>query len=118
MKEQVKDLLNKFRQIIALPGEKPGVTTVMTHKIRLEDETPVYRPQYRIPHVHQAALDKEVEQMRADGIISLSKSLYNSPIDVVPKKDGRLRLCVDFRGLNKKIVGDRFPVWSPAEFSE
>ena len=58
VKEQVKDLQNEFRQIIALPGEKPGVSTVMTHKIRLEDETPVYRPQYRIPHVHQAALDK------------------------------------------------------------
>ena len=70
MKEKVKDLLNEFRQIIALPGEKPGVSTVMTHKIRLEDENPVYRPQYRIPHVHQAALDKEVEEMRADGVIS------------------------------------------------
>ena len=83
----------------------------MTHKIRLEDETPVYRPQYRIPHVHQAALDKEVEQMRADGVISPSKSSYNSPIVVVPKKDGSLRLCVNcFRGLNKKIVEDRFPL--------
>ena len=70
VKEQVKDLRNEFRQIVALPGEKPGVCTVMTPKIRLEDETPVYRPQYRIPHVHQAALDKEVEQMRADGVIS------------------------------------------------
>ena len=86
VKEQVKDLLNEFRQIIALPGEKPGVTTVMTHKIRLEDETPVYRPQYRIPHVHQAFLDKEVEQMRVDGVISPSKSPFNSPIVVVPKK--------------------------------
>ena len=110
VKEQVKDLLNEFRQIIALPGEKPGVTSVMTHKIRLEDQTPVYRPQYRIPHVHQAALDKEVEQMSADGVIFPSKSPYNSPIVVVPKKYGSLRLCVDFRGLNKKIVADRFPL--------
>ena len=110
VKEQVKDLLNEFRQIVALPGEKPGVSTVMTHKIRLEDETPVYKPQYRIPHVHQAALDKEVEQMRADNVISPSKSPYNSPLVVVPKKDGSLRLCVDFRGLNKKIIADRFPL--------
>ena len=70
VKEHVKDLLNEFRQIISLPGEKPGVSTVMKHKIRLEVETPVYRPQHRIPHAHQAALDKEVEQMRADGVIS------------------------------------------------
>ena len=110
VKELVKDLLNEFRQIFALPGEKRGVSTVMTHKIRLEDETPVYRPQYRIPHVYQATLDKEVGQMRADGVISASKSLYNLPIVVVPKKDGSLRLCVDFRGLNKKIVADRFPL--------
>ena len=43
VKEQVKELLNEFRQIIALPGEKPGVTSVRTHKIRLEDVTLVYR---------------------------------------------------------------------------
>ena len=42
VKEQVKHLLNELRQIISLPGEKLGITSVMTHKIRLEDETPVY----------------------------------------------------------------------------
>ena len=110
LKGEVLELVNEFRDIFALDGEKSGITTIMRHKIRTSDEEPVYRPQYRIPHVHQDKLDEEIDKMLEYDIIEPSKSPYNSPIVVVPKKDGSLRLCVDFRALNKKIVADRYPL--------
>ena len=110
LKREVLELVNEFRDTFALDGEKSGITTIMRHKIRTSDEEPVYRPQYCIPHVHQDKLDEEIDKMLEDDIIELSKSPYNSPIVVVPKKDGSLRLCVDFSALNKKIVADQYPL--------
>ena len=48
--------------------------------------------------------------MLAKGIITDSCSNYASPIVIVYKKSGDIRLCVDFRRLNEKVVKDAFPI--------
>ena len=53
--------------------------------------------------------------MEEQGIISLSKSPWSSPLVVVKKKDGSLRLCVDYRKLNSLTEGDSFPLPSIEE---
>ena len=44
------------------------------------------------------------------GIIEPSASPYNSPLVVVAKRDGSLRLCLDFRALNEQIPADNYPI--------
>lgn len=51
-----------------------------------------------------------VHSMLADGIIQASTSPYASPVVLVKKKDGTWRLCVDFRGLNKQTITDKYPI--------
>lgn len=51
-----------------------------------------------------------IEELLQKGIIKKSNSPYSSPIVLVKKKDGRTRMCVDFRDLNKVVVRDRFPL--------
>jgi len=46
----------------------------------------------------------------ADKIIRPSNSPYASAVVLVKKKDGNIRMCVDYRGLNKKTVRDDFPL--------
>ena len=51
-----------------------------------------------------------LQEMLDQGIIRHSKSSFASPIVLVKKKDGSLRLCVDYRQLNDRTVKDSFPL--------
>ena len=51
-------------------------------------------------------LDKHL----ATGTIHSSSSPHGAPVLFVPKKNGSLRLCVDFRGLNQITKKDRYPL--------
>ena len=52
----------------------------------------------------QAAVDVEIDKMLEKGMIEPSDSPWSSPIVAVTKKDGSLRLCVDFRKVNSLMV--------------
>ena len=53
--------------------------------------------------------------MIQDDIIEYSESPYTSPIVAVPKKNGKVRICLDAREINKMIINDRT---SPGEIEE
>ena len=53
--------------------------------------------------------------MMEDDIIELSQSPCTSPIVAIPKKNGKVRICLDAREINKMIVNDRT---SPGEIEE
>ena len=68
------------------------MTTTGTRLVRL--------PPYRLPHTYRDLVEKEIKEMLAAGVIEPSSSEWASPIVRVDKKDGTLRLCIDYRRLN------------------
>ena len=105
------DLLVSHRQTLALPGEPLGVTDLVTHRIDLKPNTrPVYVPSYRLPHSQRKVAHNLVENMLTEGIIQESYSPWNSPMFLVPKKDGSYRAVVDFRRVNDVTVPDHYPL--------
>ena len=78
--------------------------------IRLQDETPVQKSYMSVP----PPLYKEVREYLQDLLdrdwIRKSESPYSSPVVCVRKKDGSLRLCIDYRELNNKTIPDRQPI--------
>lgn len=78
--------------------------------ITLTDDEPVYVPQYRLPHSQRGELRRQVENLLAQGIIRPSRSHYNNPNLLVPKKNGGWRMVTDFRRLNNKLVKDKYPI--------
>ena len=55
-------------------------------------------------------MEAQLKDLLHQGFIRPSMSPYGAPILFVPKKDGRWRMCVDYRALNKQTIKDRFPL--------
>ena len=104
-------LLRKYRNVLAVQGDTLGRTEVVKHKIILEENAqPFFIPNYRLPISQRATVEEMIKDMKREGIVRPSKSPYNSPLLLVPKKDGSWRMVIDYRKLNKQTVPDRFPM--------
>ena len=79
------------------------------HAIKLT-EAPPFGPLYNLSSTELEELRTYIEEGLAKGWIRRSTSPAGSPILFVPKKGGGLRLCVDYRGLNKVTIKDRCPL--------
>ena len=88
----------------------PGQTGVCHHRIITGDHGPVRLPPYRLPHAYRESVKKELEELLEQGIIIPSGSDWAAPIVLVGKKDGSLRLCVDYRRLNSISKADAYPM--------
>jgi transposase InsO family protein len=83
----------------------------LEHRIELEEgKLPPYIPIYSLADAEQKELRKYLEEALRRGWIRSSRSSAGAPILFVPKKGGKLRLCVDYRGLNKITKKDRTPL--------
>ena len=58
---------------------------------------------------------KQIESMLEHGFVRPLDSPYGAPVLFVPKKDGSLRFCIDYRWLHKKTVKNRYPLPLPEE---
>jgi len=80
-------------------------------KIDLEEgASPPLGTLYSLSPVELSALRTFIDENLATGFIRPTTSSHAAPVLFVKKKDGSLRLCVDFRGLNKVSKKDRYPL--------
>ena len=79
-------------------------------EIMLTDQVPVVIPHRHIPRHLYDEVKNFINDLIVNKWVRESKSPYSSPIVCVRKKDQSLRLCIDYRALNKKIIPDRQPI--------
>ena len=65
---------------------------------------------YPVPHAYFQEAKELILEMETKGILEKARSSYASPITCVRKKNGRLRICGDFRVLNSITVPDHHPL--------
>lgn len=108
--EQVRSLLLKYESVFATAVNDLGCTNLITHDIPLMDDVPIRQRYRRIPPSDYDEVKAHIRQLLEGQIIRESCSPYASPTVLVRKKDGSLRLCVDYRLLNAKTRRDAFPL--------
>ena len=65
---------------------------------------------YRMAPNEMAELKKQIEELLEKGFIRPSVSPWGAPVLFVKKKDGSLRLCIDYRELNKVTIKNKYPL--------
>ena len=107
-----KTILNEFKEVFpeVLPNQLPPQRNV-DHAIDLiPGSEPPSRPTYRLSYVEMDELKKHLADLLAKGFIKPSTSPFGAPVLFVHKKEGTLRLCVDYRALNKITIKNRYPL--------
>lgn len=110
--EHISDI--KYKRLVSelIDDYKPEKTktTDIKMKIILKSEEAIYQRPRRLSEPEKAEVNKQIEEWLREGIIKESSSDFASPIVLVRKKDGSVRICCDYRKLNVNIVKDRFPL--------
>ncbi|XP_033314659.1 uncharacterized protein LOC117213423 [Bombus bifarius] len=102
-REAIRDIIKGYR-----PEKKRDVG--ITAKIVPKSDKPVARRPRRLAPSERKEVDDLMEAWTNEGVIKPSDSEYTSPIVVVRKKDGSIRVCVNFRELNELIEWPHFPL--------
>lgn len=106
----VRSLLYKYSGVFSDHDGDIGCTNLISHDIPLVEDTPVQQRYRRIPPSEYEAVKAHIRQLLEAQVIRESSSPFASPIVLVRKKDGSLRLCVDYWALNSKTRKDAFPL--------
>ncbi|MCP4342619.1 MAG: hypothetical protein GY799_27995, partial [Desulfobulbaceae bacterium] len=104
-------ILDAHIDAFATTPEEMGFTTLVEHDIELEPGTkPIRQKNRRFPFTVQDELEKEIKKLLDLGVIRQSDSDWASPIVPVRKKDGKIRMCIDYRKVNAVSVKDVSPL--------
>ena len=109
-----KELHPKIRLMLRkhehLWSGKLGKISAVKHHINLiPGARPFKSAPYRTGPKTRELEEFEVKKQLAAGVIEPSNSEWAAPVLFVPKKDGKLRFCVDYRKLNTMTVKDSYP---------
>ncbi len=108
--EAVRRVLREECEAFAYDSDDVGCIPSLKMHITLHDTSPVQKTYMSVPKPLHSEVKEYLQDLLRRGWITPSRSPYSSPVVCVRKKDGGLRLCVDFRELNRKSVPDRHPI--------
>ena len=108
--ERLHDILNKYDKAVNSYPENEPAKLPFEHEIELKDEVPVSAPPRRVACSQREEIDKEIKSLLERRFIEPSRSPYGSPIVPVVKPDLQLRICVDYRALNRKTIPRTYPI--------
>jgi hypothetical protein len=110
---QLEEILVVREFVDVFPDELPGMPPDKDVEFVIELQpgtTPISKRPYRMPPKELAELKTQLQELLDKGYIHPSSSPWGCPALFVKKKDGSLRLCVDYRPLNAVTIKNKYPL--------
>nr|GFB91759.1 putative reverse transcriptase domain-containing protein [Tanacetum cinerariifolium] len=104
-------IVSKFLDVF--PDEIPGIPPVHEVEFNIKlipGAEPISKTPYRMAPIELKELKDQLQELLERGFIRLSVSPWGAPVLFVKKKDGSMRLCIDYRELNKITIRNRYPL--------
>jgi len=109
-KQKVEALVKEYDSIFSFHKLDVGLSNMVQHKIETGNNSPIAVPVRRVPVALEKKVDDLIQDLLKNGIITPSDSPWCAPIVAVGKKDGSIRLCIDYRQLNRITTKSVFPI--------
>ncbi|CAM4689156.1 unnamed protein product [Lepidochelys kempii] len=106
-RQQIQELCTSYAPTFSAT---PGLTERAYHSIDTGNAHPIRVHPYRVSPQAKTAIEREIQDMLQMGVIRPSESAWASPVVLVPKPDGEIRFCVDYRKLNAVTRPDNYPM--------
>ena len=106
-RDSMKALLLKYTDVFP---DVPRRTSIMKHDVDVGDSLPIKQHSYRMNPEKNRLSEKEIKYMLENDIIRRSNSSWSSPCVLVPKSNGSVRFCTDYRKVNSVTKTDVFPI--------
>ena len=100
----VSDYEDVFQDIPGLPPRREIYFCIELHP----DTTPIICVPYHMAPKETRDLQVQLDELTAQGFIHQRHSPWGAPVLFVKKKDDTLRMCIDYRGLNKVTIRNRY----------
>ncbi|GKF71788.1 hypothetical protein Tco_0207902, partial [Tanacetum coccineum] len=91
-------IVSEFQDVF--PDELPGIPNIEL----IPGAEPIFKAPYRMAPIELKELKDQLQELLEQGFIRPSVSPWGAPVLFVKKKDGSMRLCIDYRELNNKIT--------------
>ncbi|GJZ72143.1 putative reverse transcriptase domain-containing protein, partial [Tanacetum coccineum] len=104
-------------KILEVQGERPkkdlrSLACIKADEKKLDDirASPVVRYPYRLAPSEMLELSNQLKELKEKSFIRPSHSPWGAPVLFVKKKDGSMRMCINYRELNKMTIKNRYPL--------
>ena len=109
-RDMLRKLVEKYSDAWQVEGEPLGRTDKVLHTINTGDAQPFKMPYRRLPLAKKRVVEEQVKTMLEQKVITPSSSPWSSPVQMVTKKDGTIRFCIDYRKLNGVTKKNAYPL--------
>ena len=113
--EAVDQLLCQYAEVFA---KTPGTMKhIRAHLTLREGAIPRVRPPRSVPYAIRDMVGRELDRLEEAGVLrKVSHAMWAAPLVPVPKKDGTLRLCGDYKvTINPELLVDQYPLPKPVD---